>query len=529
MTTHQKKKEDRPSIDEFALVLFGDYVDAVERSLDAAVIIERKSFLEQKFADSAISFYQDARQALEVAGDCLETAAAKCGVGDLLRMKLQRLGRRAAARRLDDLASTAKLRAATSIGEMLKNQDNIRTICLHLARRLAATGEIALERASPLFEFLDDVDIEDAATEYLRFVLKFVAAAGNISIVIQAAHNDDFQQRILDPPPSLESLLNQAANGWLSVPTIPALKFDETRSLLILGAVLKEFPEACKHPGLIYLEDDDENTVNEDSVTANDDSTEVLRRPSSSAPTQRLRLVDVVQIDQFQNTSSLLLARYVRLSSAILHASLSSSLCRLAFSSSMNEEPTSALKKFLQDIHRIAALLGTALGEDTYLPELDCNTIVARPRPASADEFGISSGSRLVTSSAHRVGGIELDVERLFSSQGDASKDDALHDWTYLGGHTEWSATSTAAALLKLLAISLLEQVRTITLSTTAHYLQLDLDARYILAVMDHLLRAPNASPDATKDIERLLSDFLQSASERALSSTTDASSSVVN
>jgi len=111
---------------------------------------------------------------------------------------------------------------------------------------------------------------------------------------------------------------------------------------------------------------------------------------------------------------------------------------------------------------------------------------------------------RAPTQAGKRGGGIELDVERLFTSKAAPKAAAAADDPA--------SPAGVRAALLRRLARALLDAVRDATLSRP-QYAQLERDARYLHAVLPS--HVPDA--DARRAIELAVADFLQGASDRCL------------
>ena len=581
---------DRPSFDEFALGLFTEYVDAVEKTLDAAVTKERQALMVN--TKLCATYYLDAARAIEVAGDCVETAAAKCNVGDLLRMKLQRVGRRAASRRLEDSMKCAKAAALRAIVDLAKeakdladNDDDqggelqkksLRTASLAAARAVATAARAGLDRAAPLLEHLDDVDVEDCASDFLAFVRGALSAAGDVVVVDGPTHgddddpqddnNDDDRQKgndasaIMDPPKAISVLVDLACSGWakgdLAPPTLDRDPTDIKR-VLAVGALANALPSAWgdaalqqeeedaveeaeelssapskkkkkkkkkqKDPagsdaeeeeeGEDEEEEDEEDEEEEPSSPKSEEEEEedvpqsaANRRQStggnSSVVSPRLDLSDLLEPDALRRTAAALFSRYARLVSA--RALRGNVPGFFVFDPKKATSPTEAVVEAFRALEAATADFGQAVGDPTR--PMDVDRLVASVG-GSAGSPAHSAVVAKPAATSRSVGGIELDVERLFA-QSQPSRD-AFDDQADLNS---WNADTLAVTVYQHLARALVEHVRRVTIARSAHYAQLDLDARFLLAAFSQRL-----DPDALKNLETLISAFLQSASDRCL------------
>ena len=543
--------KERPSLDEHALGLFAEYVEAVEQGLDAAVPRERAALL-RKDGDST-SLYVDAARAIEVAGDCVETAAAKCAVGDVLRLKLQRVARRAASRRLEDSMKNAKIIALNAIvglansapsllndhveeeeaseeeepappedddedpaaavaaalaegeeeeqkpdeeeepqpekeeeepvvvvkeeeeeeeklskkKEKVENAGTVRGASVLAARSVAKAAQAGLERAGPLLDHLDDVDVEDCASDYVSFVRDAIAAAGDVCLPDAKAPevevDDDGvsgdRSNIMDPAPTVEALALAAGAE------VPTLEKPNAIRVLAVGALARALP-----------------WENEEKV----------RRMASDA-SSKLSVEDLLDSEVLRRTAAALFLRFSRL---VLAEVLRENGKKL-FGPPTKEEstPNAAIVAAITKLDAAASDFGAAVGSkakrlniEDVLESLDD---VAKP-----------------TVAPRSVGGIELDVERLF----------AVRESSHLPSDADpknlWTPDTLLTSLFTHLLRALIEAVRRLPIPKASHYAQLDLDARFLLAAFHSRLKA---HPESITDLERLVTAFLQAASDRCI------------
>ncbi|KAJ8610852.1 hypothetical protein CTAYLR_006476 [Chrysophaeum taylorii] len=431
-----KDEDDRPSLDVLALSLFSEYIDAVDELLTREIASADESEAE-RMAD-------EAARALEIAGDCVETAAGKCGIGDALRLKLADLARRAAAGRLEASIRAAKRDALSRLAGLARETpaaEDLREACVATARQIVADARNALDRVSALSAgYLEDDDLSDATADLFAWVAGATEALGEV--------RTDATSGISDAPDSFREL----CESWDVAP--PERAADDPVRPLAVATVAREL-KACAddHP-----------------------------RVGAS--------VDEARTDR---AATALVSRFVRLSAARV---VRSNDLLADLDDRPAAAPRAAVCEALAAVDAASDAIARAVGEAPVDPPVDLEPLalassLAPPRPPSAP----------------RVGGIELDVERLFARRESSSRPldddpDAL-----------WTRDAVATTLLRALARALIEGVRQTRALTRPQYDQLQLDARYLHSALERRV----SGVDALRDLDRLVQDFLQEASERTL------------
>lgn len=526
-----EEEDDEPSLDSLALSLFSEYIDAVET-------LVTKEIYESTTTEI---FAKETAQALEVAGDCVETAAHKCGVGAALKEKLASLARRVATGRLEASISQAKKSALEKLAGLAalvvspsENGDKeegvdlakLREACVSAAQSTAAESAKALDRVSPLWSHLEEDELLESSSDLVAWIAATAEAFGEVRSVLDVdedalddrGEDDDLATTenngtatsavVRDAPESFADICER----WKVVNTSDksaSRNSSNPRKPLAAAVVATELkiamswssPSSSSLPAVDVEEFDqsnDDNVTRLGERSSSTTSSTQLNVTNNSLATARRRLTQVVEDRRLDRAASALLSRFVRLSAAEVrrnHADLFSFDVEAA-----KQEPRPVAIEAVRAVDAAAdavaqAVLGHEAAEDD-----DDDVLLS-----SNDNWAATAAATPRTPSAPRVGGIELDVERLFARR------ESSRDLTSSISH--WTPDEVAASLLKTLARTLVETVRRAVLDK-GHYDQIELDARYLHSAVERRV----SDADNLRDLERLISEFIQSASERCLS-----------
>lgn len=428
-----------PMLDDLAMSVFSEYIQAVEQ-----LVVD----------DDDVA----AAQALEIAGDLVETAAARCNVGDYLRDKLSLLGRRVASKRLEASIRSARHDALGRLAGLATIEaKDIRDVCLEKAKGVARAAAAALEKIAPLSRFLDEENIVfEAAADFFEWFAGAAEAFGLVRSLPPVESDDKTDQaRVVDPPESFPEMCER----WKVEAPFPDAS-NPTRPLAA-AALASAVKQAC----------------------ADDDADRKKRL---------VLLSDAVSESRMDRAASALVARFAKLQSALITRArplVDDKVPDHDDDDGEQKRPRPALVAALETLDSAVDVFAKAVGDDGPRPELPAPSFASRqpPRPP-----------------APRVGGIQLDVERLFTKQTSKTLDRA-------DTYGAWTPDALAAFLLRALARAMVEAVRVATLDKPA-YDQLELDARFLHAALEP--RVHNS--DELRDLERLVSEFLQSAADRS-------------